>query len=154
MGGWQYWNDTVPQQWHKAKTSWLLPSSDSQLLMLCPPAPHLCTGFTLHRKTSDVLMALGKANSCGDVISLPGGIYEASYASARKLGGPSLSAWQPIIFIPSYLMGCLQAIKDKSHRKIQQENTIRLCPPVGLSFPERRILYDTWEASCYFFHRW
>lgn len=55
-----------------------------------------------------------------DVTVPPGGIYEASYASARKLVGGQplttarLSALAAVIFILPHLMGCLEVVKGNT----------------------------------------
>lgn len=68
---------------------------------------------------------------------------------AQPLITASLSAWRPIIFILSYLMGCLQAVKAMQPQLNTRKHN-RTLSLYGSFMGEHRQHPGSGEATCYF----
>lgn len=111
-------NDTLPQQWHSTETS-SCPASRSQPLTPCPHLLHLPDAW-FHSMLREEWCPSGSQQSEAAVETSP--LYQEEFMKpvtplcqevrgAQPLITANPSAWRPIIFILSYLIGCLQAVK-------------------------------------------
>lgn len=118
-----------------------------------PPAPVLILGF--HRRTKPQWRsqqseaATETSPLCQEEFMKPVTPLCQEVRGAQPLITASLSAWRPIIFILSYLMGCLQAVKARRPQLNTRKHN-RTLSFYGPFIGELRQQSGSAEDTCYF----